>query len=143
MTLQLQFLLKPNIQASCDKTHLSTSDRQFCCFQYGDHPLCVTEMNIQFVLFPYKTRGGNKAVNALSLGIFNLWSEPCCDVIIPPLAFILTENYVQVILYLFENSDKVALLNGVVLPPFPLRNNALPDICTWGMVLTLATTPKR
>ena len=46
------------------------------------HPLCVivTEMNIQFVLLPYKTRSGNKAVNALSLGIFNLWSEPRCDV---------------------------------------------------------------
>ena len=42
------------------------------------HPLCVivTEVNIQFVLFPYKTRSGHKAVNALSLGIFNLWSEP-------------------------------------------------------------------
>ena len=58
--------------------------------------------------------------------------------IIPPLVFILTENYVKVILYPIENSDKVALINGVVLPPFPLFKNGLPNMCTLGMVLILA-----
>ena len=58
---------------------------------------------------------------------------------VPPLVFILTEDYVQVILYPFVSSAEVALINGVVLPPFPIfTDNEVPNLCTLGMVLTLA-----
>lgn len=41
-------------------------------------PICivVTEMSVEFILFPYHTKLGNLAVNALSLGKFNSWKQP-------------------------------------------------------------------
>ena len=42
---------------------------------------------------------------------------------ITPLVLVLTEEHVQVIIYPIKDGEGTALINRVVLPPFPLFNN--------------------
>ena len=60
-----------------------------------------------------------------------------------PLVFVLTDVHIQVIIYPFKNGNGDALINGIVLPPFPLFNDdGVPKTLTLGMVLTLANYPE-
>ena len=55
-----------------------------------------------------------------------------------PLVYILTDQYVQIVLYPFQDDTGIALINVVVLPKFPLFENGSPYLCTLNMIVLLA-----
>lgn len=113
-------------------THESRADYTVYIIKRHDHPIAV------LIEAKHKTNKAVKHALAQVTGYFAAFR--ILKTI--PLVFVLTDDDIQVVIYPFKNGNGEVLINGVVLPPFPLFNDGgVPEMLTLGMVLTLAKYP--